>query len=285
VRNIKLTVAYDGTPYCGWQIQPDQVSVQGLLGSVLSRITQEEVSLDGAGRTDAGVHAWGQVANFWTESRLSPQEFAHALNGLLPAEIRARTAEEAEPDFHARRCAVAKTYRYSIDRGTVLSPFRVRYALHHPYPLDFAAMAEAASRFEGEHDFTTFAASSGSPEEDRERNMCRTIYCSEMIAGSPGRARHESLFFDPQSAHGAGEWIYVVRGQSFLRHMVRKIVGTLLEVGRGRLQPGEVPSLFELRDRTRSGPTAPAHGLCLVSVEYPEGGDISLLRQEQDGLQ
>jgi len=285
MRNIKLTLAYDGTEYRGWQIQPDRPTVQGLLTSILSRITQEEVNLDGAGRTDAGVHAWGQAANFHTACDLEPQQLAHALNSLLPPTIRVRSAEEVAPDFHARWCAEAKTYRYSIHRGSVISPFRFRYALHHPYALDFDAMRAAAECFEGTHDFTTFAASSGSEEDDRDRIVSRTIDRSELIAGPAECEGLGPLAFEPQSLPGPGEWIYVVRGKSFLRHMVRRIVGTLLEVGRGRLKPSDIPGLFELRDRSRSGPTAPAHGLCLVSVEYPSAPAGPSLRQEQDGLQ
>jgi tRNA pseudouridine38-40 synthase len=269
MRNIKLTLAYDGAEFHGWQIQPGQPTVQGLITDILHRLTQEQVTLQAAGRTDAGVHAWGQVANFKTESRLAPEELAHATNALLPPAVRVRSAEEAMPDFHARWCAEAKTYRYSIYRGRVLPPFLRRYVLHHPYPLDFAAMSEAASCFEGHHDFSTFAASSGSDEDDLDRNVIRAIYRSEMVAAPDERLSHGSRPFDPDRALGPDEWIYVVRGKSFLRHMVRKIVGTLLEVGRGRLQPADIPRLLELRDRARSGPTVPARGLCLLSVEYP----------------
>ncbi len=184
MRNIKLTLAYDGTEFHGWQIQPGQPTVQGLVTDILRRITQEPVTIQGAGRTDAGVHAWGQVANFKTESHLTPQELSHALNALLPPAIRVRAAEEVPLDFHARWCAEAKTYRYSIYRGRVLPPFRWRYVLHHPHPLDFDAMNAAARCFGGQHDFTTFAASSGSEEDDRDRVTLRTIHRSEMIAGS-----------------------------------------------------------------------------------------------------
>jgi tRNA pseudouridine38-40 synthase len=281
--NIKLTLAYDGAEFHGWQIQPGQPTVQGLLTDILQRLTQEQVTIHAAGRTDAGVHAWGQVANFKTESHMTPQELAHGMNALLPPSVRVRAAEEAGPDFHARWCAEAKTYRYSIYRGPVLPPFLWRYVLHHPYPLDFAAMSEAARCFEGQHDFTTFAASSGSDEDDLDRNVLRDIYRSEMIAAPAACLGPASLPFGADHAPGPDEWMYVVRGKSFLRHMVRKIVGALLEVGRGRLQPGEIPQLLELRDRARSGPTAPAHGLCLVSVEYP--GAAPTMPPKQDGLQ
>jgi tRNA pseudouridine38-40 synthase len=209
------------------------------------------------------------VANFHTASNLAPPDFARALNALLPAAIRVRSADEVPLEFHARWSAEAKTYRYSIDRSQVISPFRFRFALHHPYPLDFDAMRAAARCFEGEHDFTTFAASSGSEEDDRERNVIRRIDRSELIAGPPDCERHRAQSFSAQSSPGPGEWIYVVRGRSFLRHMVRRIVGTLLEVGRGRVQPNDIAHLFELRDRSRCGAMAPAHGLCLISVEYP----------------
>jgi tRNA pseudouridine38-40 synthase len=249
----------------------------------LHRLTQEQVTLHAAGRTDAGVHAWGQVANFKTESHLAPEELAHGMNALLPPAVRVRAAEETGPDFHARWCAEAKTYRYSIYRGRVMPPFLWRYALHHPYPLDFAAMSEAARCFEGQHDFTTFAASSGSEEDDLDRNVLRAIYSSEMIAAPAECASHGSRPFDAEQALGPDEWIYVVRGKSFLRHMVRKIVGALLEVGRGRLEPTDIARLLELRDRARSGPTVPAHGLCLLSVEYPAAP--STLPRDPDGLQ
>lgn len=285
MRNIKLTLAYDGTDYHGWQIQPDQSTIQGTLNDVLARITQEQVDVDGAGRTDAGVHAWGQVATFQTACKLAPGELARALNALLPPAIRVRSAEEVPPEFHARWSAEAKTYRYSIDRGHIMSPFRFRYALHHPYPLDFDAMSAAARCFEGEHDFTTFAASTGSEADDRDRNVVRTIDRSELIAGSAECEGQQEQFFGAQSLPGPGEWIYVVRGKSFLRHMVRRMAGTLLEVGRGRLQPADIAALFELRDRSRSGPTAAAQGLCLVSVEYPADSAAPAHEAEPDGLQ
>ncbi len=269
MRNIKLTVAYDGSEFCGWQVQPGQPTIQGTLSGVLERITQASIVLHGAGRTDAGVHAWGQVANFQTESDLPPEVFVRAANALLPASIRVRAAVEVALDFHARWSAAAKTYEYRIFRGTVAPPQLWRYVLHEPHALDFAAMAQAARLFEGEHDFTSFAASTGSEEEDRERTVVRTVYRSELLgpsrspAGAPTRDRNETA---------DDEWVYVIRGRSFLRNMVRKIAGTLLEIGRGRLVPADVTSILAQRDRTRSGPTAAPHGLSLIAVEYP--GDV-----------
>jgi tRNA pseudouridine38-40 synthase len=222
------------------------------------------LALQGAGRTDAGVHAWGQVANFKTESMLAPAELARALNALLPPAIRIRDAVEVSLDFHARWLACAKTYQYRIFRGRVAPPFCCRYLLHDSRPLDFPAMVRAARCFEGEHDFSSFAASTGSAGEDSERNMIRTIASSELI-------RSEMLIRNSLGVELAGpdEWVYVIRGRSFLRSMVRKIVGTLIEVGRGRITPEDIARLFELRDHTRSAAAAPPQGLCLVSVEYP----------------
>ena len=270
MRNIKLTLAYDGTDFSGWQIQPGQPTVQGALTDVVEKLTQCRLMIYGAGRTDAGVHAAGQVANFKTQSSLSAGEFQRAFNALLPPSIRVVASEEAGPDFHARWNALAKTYRYRIFRGRVVPPFLYRYVQHDPYPLDFAAMAEAARRFEGEHDFTSFAASTGSEEDDRERTTTRTIYRSELLRTGE------------ENSPGADmEWVYVVRGKSFLRYMVRKMVGTLMDVGRGKLAPDDIPALFELRDRSKSGPTMPPHGLCMAGVEYPDPANSQVQKELQ----
>jgi tRNA pseudouridine38-40 synthase len=168
-------------------------------------------------------------------------------------------SEEVSPNFHSRWDALAKTYRYRIFRGRVVPPFLWKYVQHDPYDLDFDAMAEAARFFAGEHDFSSFAASTGSEEEDRERTPIRTIYHSELLR------------IPAAEGQNAGEeWIYTVRGQSFMRHMVRKMVGTLMEIGRGKLSPGGLAELFALRDRTKSGATMSPHGLCLENVEYPD---------------
>jgi len=257
MRNIKLTLAYDGTDFSGWQIQPGEQTIQGTLAGVLETLTQQRPMIYAAGRTDAGVHAAGQVANFKTESSLTAADFQRGCNALLPPSIRVVSSEEASQDFHARWSAVAKTYRYRIFRGRVVPPFLWRYVQHDPSPLDFAAMADAARRFEGEQDFSSFAASTGSEEDDRERTMVRTIYRSEILQCD-----------ERDGAAPGDEWVYEVRGKSFLRYMVRKIVGTLVDVGRGRLAPEDISALFALRDRTRSGATMPPQGLCMVGVEY-----------------
>ena len=256
MRNLKLTIAYDGAGFHGWQLQPGLPTIQGAIAGAASQITQEKIFVHGASRTDTGVHALGQVAHLRTKSGLSVAEFQRALNALLPPAVRIVAAEEVGPDFHARWQAQAKTYRYRIHRGQVLPPFEYQRALHYCGPLEEAAMAEAARQFEGEHDFTSFSASSGSEDDDREREVVRVIYSSEIIR-------------DPDR----DELAYVVRGRSFLRYMVRKIVGTLLEVGRGRLAPSDLPAIFEARDRSRSGPTVPPEGLYLISLEYPDPTD------------
>jgi len=256
MRNIKLTISYDGASFHGWQVQPGLPTIQGLLNDAACIITQEKIVVHGASRTDSGVHALGQVAHFKTLSGLPAAEFQRALNALLPAAIRIVDAEEVGPDFHARWQARAKTYRYRIYRGRVLPPFEFGRALHYPWPLDEEAMVAAARQFEGEHDFTSFAASSGSEEDDGARNMVRVIHTSELVR----RQTNEELE-------------YCVRGQSFLRYMVRKMVGTLVEVGKGRLAISDIRRILEMRDRSSSGPTAPPEGLYLVSLEYPDPTD------------
>ena len=218
MRYLKLTIAYDGTDFHGWQIQKDKPTVQGEIVEVLRRITQEQIHLHGSGRTDAGVHALGQVGSFKTQSTLSAGEFQRALNAILPPTIRIVDSSETGPDFNARWSARAKIYRYRIFRGKVVPPSDWRYVLHYPFPLDEDKMREAAAKFVGMHDFASFAASTGSEEDDKERNTEREIYSTELVRSADNE-----------------ELVFTVRGRSFLRYMVRKIVGTLLDVGRGRL--------------------------------------------------
>ena len=253
MRHFKLTIAYDGTDFHGWQMQASKPTVQGEIVAVLCRLTQEHVQLHGAGRTDAGVHALGQVGSFRTQSPLAAGEFQRALNALLPPTIRIIAAEETGPDFSARWSAKGKVYRYRIYRGKVVPPMLWRYVLHYPFPLDEAVMRDAAARFVGVHDFSSFAASSGSEEDDKERNMEREIFAAELKRTDDG----EELWF-------------TVHGRSFLRYMVRKMVGTLLEVGRGKLGPEDIDKLYELKDRSKSGPTVPPQGLFMVRVENDE---------------
>jgi tRNA pseudouridine38-40 synthase len=253
MRYFKLTIAYDGTDFHGWQIQAEKPTIQGEIVSVLRRLTQEHVYLHGAGRTDAGVHALGQVGSFRTQSALSAEEFQRALNALLPQTIRIVGSEEVGPDFDARWSARGKIYRYRIYRGKVVPPMIWRYVLHYPFPLDEEAMRDAAARFAGTHDFASFAASTGSEEDDKERSTEREIFSTELVRTADDE-----------------ELVFTVRGRSFLRYMVRKMVGTLLDVGRGRLKPEDIDRLFELRDRSKSGPTVPPQGLVMVEVQHEE---------------
>ena len=253
MRYFKLTIAYDGTDFHGWQMQSSKPTIQGELVGVLRQLTQENVLLQATGRTDAGVHALGQVCSFRTQSGLSSGDFHRALNALLPPSIRIVKAEEVGPNFSARFSARGKVYRYRMYRGRVVPPMLWRYVLYYPFPLDEDAMRDAAARFVGVHDFTSFAASTGSEEDDKERVMDREIYSTELVR-SPDNE----------------ELVFTVHGRSFLRYMVRKMVGTLLDVGRGKLKPEDIDRLYELRDRSKSGPTVPAHGLWMVSADHEE---------------
>src|ERR1700674_5861641 len=253
MRYFKLTIAYDGTDFHGWQVQSNKPTIQGEITNILGRLTQERVLLYGAGRTDAGVHALGQVASFKTLSALSASEFQRALNALLPPTIRIVAAEEVGPDFNARWSARGKIYRYRIYRGRVVPPMVWRYVLHYPFPLDEDAMRDAAARFVGVHDFASFAASTGSEEDDKERSTEREIFSTELTR----TADNEEL-------------VFTVRGRSFLRYMVRKMVGTLLDVGRAKLMPADIDRLYELGDRSKSGPTVPSQGLVMVEVQHEE---------------
>jgi tRNA pseudouridine38-40 synthase len=249
-RNLKLTLAYDGHDFAGWQVQPGRPTIQGTLVSVFEHLTGEKTLPQGSGRTDAGVHALAQTASVSIASPIPAANLARALNDVLPRAIRVLRVEEMPPGFHARKSALAKTYQYRIFRGDICPPFLARYVYHHPYPLDEARMMEAAALVEGEHDFTSFAAVD--PERGRtadEMNNVRTIYRSAWT-------RQED------------ELLYTVRGNGFLHHMVRNLVGTFLMVGKGSLKKEDLRRILELRDRSAAAATAPASGLFLVDVEY-----------------
>src|SRR6202165_4920238 len=186
MRYFKLTIAYDGTDFHGWQIQSNKPTIQGEIVGVLRRLTQENIVVHAAGRTDAGVHALGQVGSFRTQSHLSAQEFQRALNALLPSAIRIAGAEEVGPDFNARWSARGKVYRYRLYRGRVVPPALWRYVLHYPFPLDEDAMRDAAARFVGPPDFASFAASTGSEEDDQERSTEREIYAADLTRTTDG---------------------------------------------------------------------------------------------------
>jgi tRNA pseudouridine38-40 synthase len=249
MRRIRITVAYEGTEFFGWQVQPSLPTIQGTLESVLSAIEGKPVHVAGSGRTDAGVHALAQTAAFDLENPIPAANLRKAMNRLLPHSIRVLDVNEAAERFHPRYDAVAKTYEYRIWREEICPPFERRYVHHYPYPLNETTMCELATILEGEHDFAAFAARDH--RDELGLSKVRRIFSSRI-------------------ERTAGRLTYRVRGSGFLKHMVRNITGVLIEAGKGnvnadgiavRLRPGcEIPP----------GPTAPAEGLFLISVEYPE---------------
>lgn len=256
MRNLRLDIAYDGTDFCGWQRQPDEDTIQGRIEAAIERVTGERANLTGSGRTDAGVHAAGQVANFFTACPIPPVNLTKALNNALPEAIRILRTGEAPPAFHARYSAVAKDYRYRILRAEVCPPHLARFVCHYPGRLDLQRIERAAKWFEGEYDFTSFATlenSSGGAEESEQSisSAIRTVFSSHVI-------------WNPRLSL----LTYEVRGNGFLRHMVRTITGTLIEAGRGAISPDEIPAILAAKNRSKAGPTAPASGLTLVRVEY-----------------
>ena len=256
MRTFKLTLAYDGTDYVGWQRQASGASIQGCLEAALADIAGTSIPVVGAGRTDAGVHALGQVAGVRLGVRIDPGALARAVNARLPPDIRVVGSVEVADAFHARFDAVAKAYRYRLLHGPVMSPFLRRYAWHVREPLDAGAMAGAGRMLVGEHDFAAFQAAGGGV-----RTTVRTVF--ELTVRAPPAASTGA------EAGGADMTVVDVRGSGFLRHMVRTIVGTLVEVGRGRRDPGDVGRVLRGADRAAAGPTAPARGLFLTGVEYP----------------
>jgi len=243
-RNVLLVIAYDGTAYHGWQTQSAAPSIQGIVSAALAEITGETVSLTGSGRTDAGTHARGLVANFFTESKIPTDRFPFALNGRLPRDIRILSAHDVPESFHARKSARSKIYRYQIYNGTILPPHLLREYFHFPYSLDFDRMSAAAWHFQGTHDFASYAKTGSAVS-----NTVRHIFRCDL--------------------RRQGARIYLtVEGNGFLHHMVRNMAGTLLEVGRGLISLSDFVVLFGKRDRTQAGFTAPANGLILVKVRY-----------------
>lgn len=241
---IKLKIEYDGTDYCGWQIQPNGVSVQEVITAAIKKITGEDAKLTGSGRTDAGVHAAGQVAHFDTGSSVPPEKFAYALNAVLPEDIKIISAEQASDDFNARFSAKRKTYEYHMYVSEFSHPLKSRYAVWINYPLDIEKMNSAAKLFEGEHDFKCFLAANSSV-----KNTVRTIYNTNV----------EKL---------GDEIIFSVTGNGFLYNMVRIMAGTLVAVGSGKLTERDVLKILESGERQSAGKTMPAKGLLLKSVEY-----------------
>ncbi len=266
-RTWKLTLAYDGTDFHGWQVQPGKPTIQGELQAALGRITGESPLPQGSGRTDAGVHALAQVASFTLRAPIPPENLRRALNRTLPPSIRISDARiMRNTTFHARHMAVAKTYEYRIFRGEICSPLLTRFVFPCPWPLEFAVLEESACTFLGEHDFLSFAAS----DPDLVARAC-TLELESAHAASTVRTIFSSAWELRESDEGE-LWVYRVRGNGFLHHMVRNLVGTMLDAGRGLRTAAEMPSVLAARSRAAAGPTAPARGLFLHSVEYPTGG-------------
>ncbi len=290
-------MAYDGTEFHGWQVQPGHATIQGALADAIAAVTGERVLPQGSGRTDAGVHAFGQVASFALQAPIPAENLQRALNRVLPAAIRIVAAEQVVAEFHARHSAVGKIYQYRIFQGAVCSPFLARYVTPWRWPLDLAAMQQAAQLVLGEHDFSSFAASDPDRtarlrlEDDTpfaskeiasgndEENCIRTIEQSEwtrvpfstsetLLAANRLDGIFPSAFHEQDGENRPNLLLYTVRGNGFLHHMVRNLVGTFLEVGSGRLAPSSVLEILRGRDRALAGPTAPASGLCLVQVLY-----------------
>ena len=275
-RNWKLIVSYDGADYKGWQVQPGQVTIQGELREALGRVTGESPLPQGSGRTDAGVHALAQVASFELHAAIPEDNLLRALNRTLPESIRVVSAERVDADFHARHSTVVKTYEYRVfaecvpgEPRRICTPFLSRYVLPYPWPLSLDALNEAAQGFIGTHDFLSFAATD--PDETTREQMERGVIEDE--DGEPVKNAIRTVFgsawHEERTTDGV-LLIYRVRGSGFLHHMVRNMVGTMLDVGRGYTAASAIAGMIAARARSAAGPTAPARGLFLHSVEYPE---------------
>lgn len=265
-RTWRLTLSYDGTDFRGWQVQPGEVTIQGELQNALGRITGESPLPQGSGRTDAGVHALAQAASFVLNAPIPDDNLLRALNRTLPSSIRILEAKTMPGSFHARHSAVAKTYEYRVlldppGRTNPCSPFIARYVFACPWSVDFSALQESAGHLTGEHDFVSFAAS--------DPDLSKRNSSSEPEPVSTVRRVYSSAW-EKQSTQAGELLVYRIRGNGFLHHMVRNLVGTMLEAGRGHLNPDDIPAILRARSRSAAGPTAPARGLFLHSVEYQQ---------------
>ena len=283
LQNWKVIVSYDGTDYSGWQVQPGELTVQGEIQAALGRVTGERPLPQGSGRTDAGVHALGQVANFVLRAPIPADNLRRALNRTLPDAIRIVEAETAPVDFHARHSATAKTYEYRLFCEAICPPILARYVYPCAWPMNLGAMQAAAKLLEGEHDFVSFAATdpdvaarkdAATRKDVAAGNRVKTLEDDEESdAEFPAKTTVRTVFSSAwEATHDpAGAMlVYRVRGNGFLHHMVRNFVGTLLDVGRGRLAVEAIPEIVAAKARAAAGPTAPARGLFLHSVEYGE---------------
>jgi tRNA pseudouridine38-40 synthase len=242
MKNYKITICYDGTDYHGWQIQPSKRTIQGVIEDALYPFKSERIPVTGAGRTDAGVHAAGQIANFKADLNIPEKKLLNALNGHLPSDIRITKVEAADNDFHSRKNAKSKIYQYRIFNALDITPFEIRYVLHYPAPLDLIEMQKAASLFIRKDDFTSFSA-------NQLRCPIKNVIRSEIK--KIGR-----------------ELVYTVEADGFLQYMARTMVGALLEIGRKKILPDAIDSLFKEKKRSALVPTASPKGLCLMQVKY-----------------
>ena len=244
VKRVKLVVAYDGTNYCGWQVQPNGITIEGVLNRELSKLLKEDIVVIGASRTDSGVHSYGNVAVFDTNARMPAEKISYALNQRLPEDIVVQNSCEVPPDWHPRHCNSRKTYEYRILNRELQMPQRRLDTWFVYRKLNIPAMCEAARRFEGTHDFKSFCSVNTAVED-----TTRTIYSCEL--------------------EQQGDLLTIrVTGSGFLYNMVRIIAGTLFDVGIGKIAPEDIPAILEKKDRKAAGPTAPAHGLTMIGVEY-----------------
>lgn len=243
-KRVRLIVAYDGTNYHGWQVQKNGITIESELNRCLTELLQEPIEVIGASRTDAGVHALGNVAVFDTQARMPAEKISYALNQRLPEDIRIQKSEEVDADWHPRYCDSRKTYEYRIYRGEFPMPLKRLYTLHIYYNVDLEKMREAAKYFVGEHDFKSFCQVGA-----QVKSTVRTVYDVSIIE------------------EGA-DLVIRVTGGGFLYNMVRIMAGTLLEVGKGKIEPSQIPEIIQTKDREAAGPTAPAHGLTLIKYEF-----------------
>ncbi len=242
MNTYKLTLGYDGTDFRGWQRQPEERTVQGDIEEAVFRITGERIAVHGAGRTDSGVHARSQVASFRGSLKIGHEDLARALNAVLDDDVRIFSVEPEDDGFHARKSARSKIYEYRIIQAPIIHPFDFRFALHWPYRLDLRAMRAGASLFARVGDFSAFSAN-------------RELVPVRKVVGSEIREKGDEI-------------VYVIEAEGFLRYMVRTIVGTLLEIGKGKFPLEKVEEAFARKERSLAGPTAPAKGLCLSHVFY-----------------
>jgi tRNA pseudouridine38-40 synthase len=299
LQNWKQTLAYDGTGFSGWQIQPGELTIQRELQAALHRVTGESPLPQGSGRTDAGVHALGQVASFALAANIPAENLQRALNRTLPPSIRVLQAKTVRSAFHARHSAIAKTYEYRVFQDSLCPPFLARYVHACPWPMDLEVLQSAAAVFIGEHNFLSFAATD--PDLAARQGLSPTAALDQdgSLQAEPRsttnvpalRKKHgavriiDSSTWERRASDSGSLLIYRVRGNGFLHHMVRNLVGTMLDAGRGHTPLAALPAILAARSRAAAGPTAPAQGLFLHSVEYEDSAECDHSVEPEQGQQ